>query len=486
MHRRIAPLHPGGPSDRRRLMLFSTAILCAVSLAATVMSAFHFRAASNWRIATAAESSIAAVGRSFDDSGDAWRRSMLAAVGETLVLVIAGGALLVRVCNPFIRRLEESDARLRAIVSTAGDGIITLDERGTINSFNQAAERMFCRRESDMLGRNLGELILLSSGLSFTRELAACRGNDCHASQKALGRVGDTLLPVELSLSRVSSGEPALFTVIVRDTTERETTQQRLRLQMLKLEEVKERLEAKAAELAKTNRDLDDFTYIASHDLKEPLRGISAYCQILLEDYAEKLDADGLRRLQALVGLCQRLGRLIDDVLTYSQIGRREPEALDADLGEVVADVLATLGPAIDERRARVRVKGRLFRLSADRVWVGEVFRNLIANALKFNDSARPRVEIGSPDGETIYVRDNGIGIAPCHHEAIFAMFRRLHGRGKYEGTGAGLSFVRKIVEAHGGRVWVKSRPGHGSTFYFTLSPGSKSASEEPAPRAVG
>jgi light-regulated signal transduction histidine kinase (bacteriophytochrome) len=301
-----------------------------------------------------------------------------------------------------------------------------------------------------------------------------------------MGRAGGSPFPVELSLSRVPAGEPALFAVIVRDTTDRETAQQHLRRQMLKLEEVKETLEAKAAELAKTNRDLDDFTYIASHDLKEPLRGISAYCQILLEDYGGKLDADGLRRLQALVGLCQRLGRLIDDVLTYSQIGRQQPETLQADLNEIVADVLETLGPAIDQRKARVRVRGRLPRLPADRVWVGEVFRNLIANAMKFNERVQPRVEIGSLDDGTIYVRDNGIGIAPCHHEAIFAMFRRLHGRGQYEGTGAGLSFVRKMVEAHGGRVWVESCPGQGSTFYFTLSQGSNSACEELARRAVG
>jgi light-regulated signal transduction histidine kinase (bacteriophytochrome) len=177
---------------------------------------------------------------------------------------------------------------------------------------------------------------------------------------------------------------------------------------------------------------------------------------------------------------------LIDDVLTYSQIGRKQPEPQEADLGEIVADVLETLGPAIDGRAARVRVKGRLPRLAADRVWVGEVFRNLIANALKFNDREQPRVEIGCKDGGTIYVRDNGIGIAACHHGAIFAMFRRLHGRDKYEGTGAGLTFVRKIVEAHGGRVWLESRPGHGSTFYFTLSPGSTDVSAEAARCAVG
>lgn len=468
-----------GSSDRRRLMLFSTAILCVVALSAMALTAFHFHTLSG-----AAETTG---GPSLDAAGSAWNRAWMLALGETLVVVIAGGTLLVRVCNPFIRRLEQSDARLRAIVATAGDGIVTLDERGTINSFNRAAERIFGRSEAAVLGRNIDELILLSSGLSFLHELHGCRtAPKDHTSQKAVGRAGDVLFPVELSLACVSSGEPALFTVIVRDTTQRETAQQHLRSQMIKLEEIKYTLEARAAELAKTNRDLDDMTYIASHDLKEPLRGISAYCQILLEDYGERLDADGQRRLGALVGLCQRLSRLIDDVLTYSQIGRQEPETAEVDLGEIVADVLETLGPAIDQRAARVRVQGRLPKLAADRVWIGEVFRNLIANALKFNDSDRPTVEIGCRDDGTIYVRDDGIGIPACHHEAIFGMFRRLHGRDKYEGTGAGLTFVRKIVEAHGGRVWVESQPGQGSTFQFTLSGESNHVGQQRADRAVG
>ena len=317
--------------ERRRMMLFLTAILLVVSMSSTLASALHYR-----------PHLIEGV----------WRRDLLLALGETLVLVIAGGTLLVRVCNPFIRRLEK----------------------------------------------------------------------------------------------------------------------------------VNHRLEIKAEQLAKTNRELEDLSYIASHDLKEPLRGISSYCQILLEDYGERLDADGQRRLKALVTLCQRLSQLIDDVLAYSQLGRNLPEATsDADLHAIACDVLETLGPAIDRRGASVQVTGQLPRLPADRVWVGEVFRNLVSNALKFNDSSQAHVEIGSLDNGTLFVRDNGIGIPACHHEAIFAMFRRLYPRSQYEGTGAGLSFVRKIVEAHGGRVWVESEPGQGATFFFTLtSEASTSAMSTP------
>jgi light-regulated signal transduction histidine kinase (bacteriophytochrome) len=177
-----------------------------------------------------------------------------------------------------------------------------------------------------------------------------------------------------------------------------------------------------------------------------------------------------------LVVLCQRLDGLIDDLLTYSRLGRA-PELAAVDLDEVLDVVLETLGPAIDGRSGAVRRLGRLPQVQADATTIGLVLQNLISNGLKFNDQARPEVDVGfvenGLEGEplTIYVRDNGIGIEPRHHEAVFAMFRRLHGRQKYEGTGAGLSIVRKIVEAHGGRVWLESASGRGSTFSFTLSP---------------
>jgi PAS domain S-box-containing protein len=434
-------------SDRRGLLVLATAILGAVAVWASVLTAIHCGAS---------------------------HHALYLSVAETLVLVMAGGTLLVRVANPLLLRLEQSESHVRAILATAADGILTLDRRGTIRSFNPAAERLFARGAAATLGRNVDELVLLASGRSFARELVLSPlSHESRASRKAVGRAAAKTFPVELSISRIGSSEPALFTMIVRDTTDRETVHEQLHRQLGKLEKVKQSLEAKAEQLAHANRELDDFTYIAAHDLKEPLRGIGAYCQTLLDDYGAQLDADGARRLKALISLCGRLGRLVDDVLAYAQLAGRRPEAAETDLNEIVADVLATLEPAIHQRRAQVRVRGALPKLPADRVALSEVFRNLIANALKFNDSTPARVEIGCR-GETIYVRDNGIGIAPCHHEAIFAMFRRLHGRDRYEGTGAGLSLVRKIVEAHGGRVWVESHPGHGSTFYFTLSAGAK------------
>lgn len=229
-------------------------------------------------------------------------------------------------------------------------------------------------------------------------------------------------------------------------------------------------LEAKAGDLTRSNLELDEFTYIASHDLKEPLRGISSYCGILLEDYHDKLDDNGRRMMNTLVTLCDRLNHLIDDLLTYCRAGRT-PDAADVDLDEVLDGVLATLGPAIDSRGGVIRRPRCLPRVRGDETLLGMALQNLIANGLKFNESRQPIVEVGSIDGDgaTLFVRDNGIGIEERHREAVFAMFRRLHPRQKYEGTGAGLSIARKIVEQHGGRMWLESEPGQGSSFYFTL-----------------
>jgi light-regulated signal transduction histidine kinase (bacteriophytochrome) len=177
---------------------------------------------------------------------------------------------------------------------------------------------------------------------------------------------------------------------------------------------------------------------------------------------------------------------LIDDLLSYSRIGRSQPDQQHTDLNDLVAEVLATLGPAIDERSGVVRVSGNLPTVQADRTMLFEVLSNLICNGLKFNDSHTPTVEIGVTEAEssdtqeaTVFVRDNGIGIADEHHDAVFTMFRRLHSRRKYEGTGAGLSIVRKIIEAHGGHVWVESTLGQGATFYFTLPKSSSNLSPE-------
>jgi light-regulated signal transduction histidine kinase (bacteriophytochrome) len=230
-------------------------------------------------------------------------------------------------------------------------------------------------------------------------------------------------------------------------------------------------LQFQAEELTRTNRELDEFTYIAAHDLKEPLRGIAAYCQILREDYAPKLEAEGVERLTTLERLCDRLLQLTDDLLAFARAGHGNSIDASADCGEVLNNVLEVLDPLLRQRGAIVRTHGPLPRLRIDPTLLGEVLRNLITNGVKFNESPQPLIEVGFQAGEVnrLYVRDNGIGIPSEHHEHVFAMFHRLHARHKYPGTGAGLCIVRRIVERAGGSVWLESTPGSGSTFFVSL-----------------
>lgn len=239
------------------------------------------------------------------------------------------------------------------------------------------------------------------------------------------------------------------------------------------------------SELARSNDELDSFAYVASHDLKEPLRGIHNYSIFLLEDYADKLDADGTQKLQTLVRLSQRMEALIESLLQLSRVGRQELVVHRTDADEVVAEVLDMLHPRFEQTRTSVTVHSPLPTLRCDPVRLREVFNNLLTNALKYNDKPAPRVEVGMAPPATrgprgtgapedyyvFYVRDNGIGIDARHHEAVFKIFRRLHAQDKYGGgTGAGLPIARKMVERHEGELWLESVPGQGTTFFFSLS----------------
>ena len=244
-----------------------------------------------------------------------------------------------------------------------------------------------------------------------------------------------------------------------------------------------EELQRLNAELERSNRELDAFAYIASHDLKEPLRGMHHFSHFLLEDYSDKLDDAGVDKLHTLRRLTRRMESLIESLLHYSHVGRAELAMEKTDMQEAVEETLELLAARLQEGQVDVRIPARLPIVWADRVRVGEIFNNLIANAVKYNDKAEKWVEIGceilpSEDGvrrPVFYVKDNGIGIAAQHHESIFHIFRRLHGREEYGGgTGAGLTIVRKIIERHSGQIWLVSQSGVGSTFYFTLGGASE------------
>ncbi len=225
-------------------------------------------------------------------------------------------------------------------------------------------------------------------------------------------------------------------------------------------------------ELQRSNIELDSFAYIASHDLKEPLRGIHNFSHILIENYSADLPEDGRVKLQTLMRLTQRMESLIESLLHYSRIGRTELSKAKVDLNKVVRETLEMIESRISEKTTEIIVAENLPSVEADEVLLREVFTNLLTNAVKYNDKQIRRVEIGfnETDGRNFYVRDNGIGIAEKNHETIFRIFKRLHGRDKFGGgIGAGLTITKKIVERHGGNLWLESLPDQGTTFYFTL-----------------
>ena len=236
------------------------------------------------------------------------------------------------------------------------------------------------------------------------------------------------------------------------------------------------------AELERSNVELDAFAYIASHDLKEPLRGLHNYAHFLIEDYGDKLDSEGQAKLQTLIRLTQRMETLIDTLLHYSRIGRVDLVIQQADLNVVLREVLDRLAMSIEQQQVQLRIPRPLPTIQYDAVSLGEVFYNLILNAIKYNTKPEKWVEIGyqevaphnSADASgalyTFYVRDNGIGIQEKHFETIFRIFKRLHARDQFGGgTGAGLTIAKKIVERHGGRIWLESTLTVGTTFFFTI-----------------
>ncbi len=231
-------------------------------------------------------------------------------------------------------------------------------------------------------------------------------------------------------------------------------------------------------ELSQSNAELDAFAYIASHDLKEPLRGIHNYSNFLIEDYGHVLNEDGVSKLHTLVRLTQRMEDLINSLLHFSRLGRMELAIYPTDLNAVVQQVLDLLRARIEETGANIVIPKPLPTANCDRIQVIEVFTNLISNAIKYSDRSDKWVEVGylnsdsSNRGEAtiFYVRDNGIGIKERYLDNIFRIFKRLHSQNQYGGgTGAGLTIVKKIIERHGGKIWVESTFGVGSTFYFTL-----------------
>ena len=241
--------------------------------------------------------------------------------------------------------------------------------------------------------------------------------------------------------------------------------------QLRKTRIVEAELEHRSHELERSNRDLAQFAYVASHDLRAPVRAIKSFAQILEKEYKDKLDGEDNEYLDFIVGGAGRLESLIDDLLAYSRVGTQGKSFEPVDCSSIFDQVIADLRVEIEQHSAEVS-RSALPTLMADGSQMGQLFQNLLSNAIKFHGEDAPRVYASVERKEDCWlfsVRDNGIGIEPQHSERIFAMFQRLHTQEEYPGTGMGSAICKKIVQRHGGDIWVKSELGKGSTFYFTI-----------------
>jgi chemotaxis family two-component system sensor kinase Cph1 len=237
------------------------------------------------------------------------------------------------------------------------------------------------------------------------------------------------------------------------------------------LRDAHDELELRARDLTRSNEELQQFAYVASHDLQEPLRMVSSYTQLLERRYRDKLDGDAKEFMEFIVDGAARMKQLIEDLLAYSRVGTRGRDFSEVDSGTALAKALGNLRAA-QQASGAVVTHDAMPTVLADGSQLTQMFQNLIGNAMKFRATEAPHVHVGAETREHVWVftvRDNGIGLDPQYADRIFMMFQRLHNKTEYPGTGIGLAICKKIVDRHGGRIWVDSKPGEGSTFGFTL-----------------
>jgi PAS domain S-box-containing protein len=383
-------------------------------------------------------------------------------------------------------RLRQINANLERLKESYGDLYhqapvlyFSVDERGVLAACNETLLRTLGYGREELIGKPYTMLLTPASRQRHLHDSAVYQRPEEVEAQwvKKDGAVLDVWIRTTPILDEQNH--------FIRSRSAAQDVTERIRLTHA-VHAKAEELEQANAQLRRTNQELEEFTYVVSHDLKEPLRTLQAFSNFLAEDYGDRLGPEGTEQINYLIEASRRLGVLIDDLLILSRAGRviHAPRAFD--ITATLRTVQGDLADLIQRKEAVVRVEGALPAVAGDPERVMQLLANLIGNGMKYNQSPHPEVVIGQsmglsdlPGQVTLYVRDNGIGIEPRYHDQIFRIFRRLHHREAYDGTGAGLAICKKIVEAHGGRIWVESEPGCGSTFYFTL-PAQTPADEAP------
>jgi PAS domain S-box-containing protein len=358
---------------------------------------------------------------------------------------------------------KESEARYRGLLEAAPDAMVVVNSGGEIVLLNVQAEKQFGYRRDELIGQKLKNIIpegfaerLLADGLRSVEDALAQQigtGIELIARRKDASE-----FPIEIMLSPLESAEGILVTAAIRDISVRKRSEEHLVRTM--------------GDLKRSNDELEQFAYVASHDLQEPLRMVASYTQLLAQRYKGRLDSDADEFIAYAVDSSNRMQRLIQDLLTYSRAGRNRTEVREISSESALKKALENLRATIEESGAVV-THDQLPAITTDGTQLAQVFQNLIGNAIKYHGAEVPHVHVSAMNNggdEWIFsVRDNGLGIDPKYFERIFIIFQRLHGPKEFKGTGIGLAICKKVLEGLGGRIWVESQPKNGSTFYFTL-----------------
>ncbi len=375
--------------------------------------------------------------------------------------------------------LLQKNQKLRTIFDCALDAIVCIDQNSNIIEWNKQAEKIFGWSAQEALNQRMPEMIIPLQyrqrhydGLARFLKSHNSSLLNTRIELQAQNRQNITF-PIEFAMSCQRVGDQYQFTAFIRDISARK--------------EAEKQIQHYTKELEYSNQELNDFAYIVSHDLKEPLRGLQSFAQFLLEDYCDKLDQEGLNKLQTISGLSVRMGKLLDSLLYYSKLGRTALATSTTDMNAVLQGALEVLAISLKEKNVTIKVPQTLPTLDCDCTRIGEVFQNLIGNAIKYNDGEQNQIEIGfvknhprAPHETVFYVRDHGIGIPEKHLETVFKMFKRLHPKDAYNGgTGSGLAICKKIIQQHHGDIWAESAgSGKGTTFFFTLPQHSHATKE--------
>jgi PAS domain S-box-containing protein len=358
--------------------------------------------------------------------------------------------------------LAQMEARYRGLLEAAPDAMVVVDVAGEIVLLNVRAEKEFGYRRDELIGQKVKNIIpegfaerIIADG---TRSAAEALAQQIGTGIELIGRRKDgSEFPIEIMLSPLESPEGILVTAAIRDISARKES---------------ERLIRTVKELKRSNDELQQFAYVSSHDLQEPLRMVSSYTQLLAKRYKGRLDTDADEFIAYAVDGCRRMQGLIEDLLTYSGAGSNAKILCEVSVEDCLQKALTNLQVAIKQSGAVV-IHDVMPAITTDETQLTQVFQNLVGNAIKYHSAEPPRVHISATRNganEWIFsVRDNGMGIDPKYFDRIFIIFQRLHGREEFEGTGIGLAICKKILERLGGRIWVESQPEKGAIFYFAL-----------------